>query len=148
MKHSFETFTGFCQKCDKKIAPDASFCHHCGECLVLREDLKPKIIPKNPAAAEQLYLSTTYLFMGWLFSLSLMLASVIFYHFYHQSSLLIVTGVLFFYVWIFLISKLDELASQINNRLSKLVYFGLLLPVIGTVLSYLKISKLIKSDLT
>jgi hypothetical protein len=147
MKHTFETFTGFCPKCDKKIALDASFCHHCGECLVLREHSENKKNPSNPAEIERLFESTTYLFIGWLFALSLVLASGIFYHFYHQSSFLIIAGVLFFYTWIFLISKLDELASQINSRFSKFVYLGLLIPVIGTIFSYLKISKVIKPEM-
>ena len=148
MRHTFETFTGFCPKCDKKIAPDASFCHHCGECLILREHIEGKKNPSNPAEIERLFESTTYLFIGWLFAFSLVIASGIFYHFYHQSSLLIITGVLFFYTWVFLISKLDELASQINGRLSKFIYLGLLIPVIGTIFSYLKISHIVKPEMS
>ncbi len=147
MSNTFKTFTGFCPKCDKQIAANASFCHHCGECLILREDFVNKIEPSDPAEIQQLFENATYLFMGWLFAFSLVIASGIFYHFYHQSSFLIGTGVLFFYAWIFLISKLDELASKINHKLSKIVYFGLLIPVIGTIFSYLKISNSIKPQI-
>ena len=147
MSNTFKTFTGFCPKCDKQIAANASFCHHCGECLILREDFVNKIEPSDPAEIQQLFESATYLFMGWLFAFSLVIASGIFYHFYHQSSFLIGTGVLFFYAWIFLISKLDELASKINHKLSKIVYFGLLIPVIGTIFSYIKISNSIKPQI-
>jgi len=147
MSIPYKTFTGFCPKCDKQIAANASFCHHCGECLILREDFVNKIEPSDPAEIQQLFENATYLFMGWLFAFSLVIASGIFYHFYHQSSFLIGTGVLFFYAWIFLISKLDELASKINHKLSKIVYFGLLIPVIGTIFSYLKISNSIKPQI-
>jgi hypothetical protein len=143
MSTPFKTFNGFCPKCDKQIAANASFCHHCGECLILREDSIDKSQPATAAEIQQLYKSATYLFMGWLFAFSLVIASGIFYHFYHQSSFLISTGVLFFYAWIFLISKLDELASKINKRLSKFVFLGLLIPVLGTIFTYLKISDLL-----
>ena len=115
--------------------------------MILREDFIDKSQPSNPAEIQELFESATYLFMGWLFAFSLVIASGIFYHFYHQTSFLIGTGVLFFYAWIFLISKLDELASKINHKLSKIVYFGLLIPVIGTIFSYLKISNLIKPEI-
>lgn len=147
MSNSFKTFTGYCPKCDKQIAANASFCHHCGECLILRQDFVNKIEPSDPAEIQQLFENATYLFMGWLFAFSLVIASGIYYHFYHQSSFLISTGVLFFYAWIFLISKLDELASKINHKLSKIVYFGLLIPVLGTIFSYLKISNSIKPQI-
>lgn len=143
MNYSMESFAGYCPQCDKKVAPDASFCHHCGRCLMLQEDEKKSVSTSalpTPAELEDALENTTYLFMAWLFTFSLTMASVIFQHFYHQSSFLIISGVLFFYTWIFFISKLDELAQLVNKKLSKLVYLSLLIPVVGTIFCYGKVS--------
>jgi len=148
MKRHIESFAGYCPNCDKKIAPDASFCHHCGHCLIKDEPTSQMVnsTPYDPEAINQAFVSTTNLYMLWFFTFSLVIASGIFYHFYHQSSPLIATGVIFFYCWIFLISKLDALANLLHKKSSVLVYAGLLLPVLGTIISYNKISSLVNDQ--
>lgn len=149
MSLTIETFTDFCPKCDKKIAPNASFCHFCGHCLIVKE---PSTKAKNRAALDlegikALFESTTNLFLLWLLEFSFFVVSGIFYKLYHLSSLIIITGVLFFYTWIFLTSKLDELAGQFDRKQSLYVYLRLLIPVVGTIISYYKVSKLAKTAL-
>lgn len=86
----------------------------------------------------------TKLYIFWLFLFCLVTASAIFNHFFHQSSLLIVTSVLFFYVWIFLISKLDKICVLCDQSQSKFIYLRLLIPVIGTIISFYKVSEIVK----
>ena len=147
MRSQIYSFDGYCPNCDQKIATDASFCQHCGTCLIGRKEQKPSVHEQSiidPLQLNQLFESTTNLFTMWLSVFLLTIASGIYYHFYHHSSPLIITGVIFFYTWIFLTSKMDELSLKVDSQISKLVYLGLLVPVLGTIFCYFRLSNAVK----
>jgi hypothetical protein len=66
-------------------------------------------------------------------------ATALIYHIYHSITPMIIGGVGFVYVWIFLIAKLDELAIAIKYTPKQIAYLSLLIPIIGTIICYQKV---------
>jgi hypothetical protein len=55
----------------------------------------------------------------------------------------VVSVVAFIYVWIFLTSKLDDLALKIQYRPRQIAFLSLLIPILGTLFCYQKLSTVV-----
>ena len=136
-----EQFTGFCRHCDKPVLDDAEFCHHCGKLLLtdISEEAQLEKAPANPEHLKALLKETNNLFFIWCCCISFMGATALIYYFYHSITPIIIGGVGFVYVWIFLIAKLDELAIAIRHTPKQIAYLSLLIPIVGTIFCYQRI---------
>lgn len=141
-----ENFSGYCQFCDKKVLDNAEFCHHCGHCLVSNSsDNKtlPILSINNPDFLKSALNETNNLFLIWCCCISFLGASGLIYFSYHSLSALVVSVVAFIYVWIFLTSKLDDLALKIQYRPRQIAFLSLLIPILGTLFCYQKLSTVV-----
>lgn len=144
-----EQFSGFCRHCDHPVIENAEFCHHCGKLLRVDISEVPTIegAPINPEQVRTLLKDTHHLFLIWCCSISFMGATAMIYFFYQSMTPIIIGGVGFFYVWIFLIAKLDELAIAIRHAPKQIAYLSLFIPVIGTIICYQKIDSAARTSI-
>ena len=96
------------------------------------------VLKKPPYEIAKFILDSIYIFNGWLIALTLLCLTIIFNFYLDGLQYLIAAALLFVYLWFMLIAKLDQLASSIGIK-SSAVYKSLLIPVIGTVVCYLKV---------
>lgn len=145
-----ENFRGYCPHCDKAIIDDADFCHHCGHCLiedVISSTPKNNLNAINPEYLKQSLKEANNLFLIWCCCISFLGASGLIYVAYQSVSAIIISTVALIYVWIFLTSKLDDLAIQLQYRPKQIAFFSLLIPFIGTIFCYQKLSSLVSQTL-
>ena len=132
-----------CPYCDKSTLEKADFCHHCGKSLFpdpahtqfLRAPLSTGVL--NTLAKE-----TSHLFLIWCCSISLLGAAALMNYFYHSISPIIIATVAFVYAQIFFTAKLDELSTATKYSPQPIAFISLLLPVIGTILCYQRLTQL------
>ena len=65
-----------------------------------------------------------------------MLLIMMFHRYIDVQIYVVITTFLFIYLWVLLLAKLDQLASRIEKIPHNLVYKSLLIPVLGTFVSY------------
>jgi hypothetical protein len=138
-----EQFTGFCSYCDKSTLEKTDYCHHCGKSLfpdpVHTQSLR---VPLSGTELNTLVKETTHLFLIWCCSISLLGAAALINYFYHSISPIIIATVGFVYAQIFFTAKLDELSTATKYSPQPIAFFSLLLPVLGTILCYQRLSNL------
>ena len=92
----------------------------------------------TPSEIAKFILDSSYIFNGWLVTLTLLCLTLIFNLYLDGLQYFIAAALLFLYLWFMLIAKLDQLASSIGIQ-SSAVYKSLLIPVIGTIVCYLNV---------
>jgi hypothetical protein len=92
----------------------------------------------TPSEIAKFILDSSYIFNGWLVTLTLLCLTLIFNLYLDGLQYFIAAALLFLYLWFILIAKLDQLASSIGIQ-SSAVYKSLLIPVIGTIVCYLNV---------
>ena len=136
-----EIFSGYCPKCDSALGKNASFCAKCGESLIdhaYRARLPEKL---SPEAIQLLHKETHQLFIVWLLAFLTCIASIVSLRFHEPISIPIVAVTIFVYTWVFLLAQMERLAIQVQYDLARLVYLSLLIPVIGTIYTFFRISQ-------
>jgi len=92
----------------------------------------------TPSEIAKFILDSSYIFNGWLVTLTLLCLTLIFNLYLDGLQYFIAAALLFLYLWFMLVAKLDQLASSIGIQ-SSAVYKSLLIPVIGTIVCYLNV---------
>ena len=92
----------------------------------------------TPSEIAKFILDSSYIFNGWLVTLTLLCLTLIFNLYLDGLQYFIAAALLFLYLWFMLVAKLDQLASSIGIKTSA-VYKSLLIPVIGTIVCYLNV---------
>lgn len=141
-----EIFSGYCPKCDSALGKNASFCSKCGKSLIdhtYRSRLPEKL---SLEATKKLYEETYQLFIVWLFSFALAIICVVSLRFHGLITIPIMAITVFIYIWVLVLAQMDKLACQTNQRLARLVYASLFIPVIGTIYTFFRISQITKNN--
>jgi hypothetical protein len=79
---------------------------------------------------------TELIFYAWVLSLVIFGWTGFTYKTYDTLTPLLIAGLLVSYIWIFLLVRLDQLASAVGKSPSTWVYSSLLLPVLGNCVSF------------
>jgi hypothetical protein len=140
-----EQFSGFCPSCDKSTLAKADYCHHCGKTLF--PDSSPSKAALSKTQLNSLVRETSNVFLIWCCCISLLGGAALVNHFYHSISPIIISAVAFVYAQIFFTAKLDELSSATNHRPQPIAFFSLLLPIVGSILCYQRLSHLAQLSL-
>jgi Ca2+/Na+ antiporter len=98
-------------------------------------NLGPAIKKQKNDLAELIKDSRNY-FHLWFANLVFMLLIMMFHRYIDVQIYVVITTFLFIYLWVLLLAKLDQLASRIEKIPHNLVYKSLLIPVLGTFVSY------------
>jgi hypothetical protein len=85
---------------------------------------------------SQYLMDTEFVFHAWLASLIALVAMIFVYRIYGILDVLLITGLLVAYIWVFLLVKLDQLASAVGKNPAFCVYSSLLLPLLGNFMSF------------
>ena len=93
-------------------------------------------IKKQKTDLEVLIEDSRNYFYLWFANLVFMLLIMMFHQYIDVQIYVVITTFLFIYLWVLLLAKLDQLASRIEKIPHNLVYKTLLLPVLGTFVSY------------
>jgi len=129
-------FNPVCPNCATTTMFGAAYCPHCGHGLV-RNDAPPPVKPAETAETIAQTLSDTqFVFHIWVASLALLLATGIVHKVYGILDMLLISGLLMFYIWAFLLVKLDQLANAVGKNPALCVYSSLLLPLLGNFISF------------
>jgi hypothetical protein len=148
LKSFAENFKGYCPNCDKPTNANANFCHRCGKCLI---DVSNDNQPSKKMSFSELNSclnETSNIFLLWLASFILVIVSGLISHFLHLNSFIIASTVVFIYLWIFLTSRLDQLAIEVNYQPKSIAYLSILFPVIGTIICFQKIENSARSSIS
>ncbi len=128
----------FCPECAKATLSGAAYCQHCGHDLS-KHAINSAVAIDTMETAESVtqHLSAAeFVFYLWLTSLAALgLASAV-YKIYNLLDLLLVALLFVAYIWVFLLVRLDQLASAIGKNPVSSVYSSLLLPLAGNFISY------------
>jgi hypothetical protein len=138
-----EQFSGFCPFCDKSTLEKADYCHHCGKSLLPYPALTQSLrTPFSAVALNALVKETSQVFLIWCCCISLLGAAALMNYFYHSIIPIIIATVAFVYAQIFFTAKLDELSTATKHSPQPIAFISLLLPVIGTILCYQRLTQL------
>jgi hypothetical protein len=138
-----EQFTGFCPYCDKSTLEKAEYCHHCGKSLFPDPAHTQSLrVPLSTAALNTLVKETSQVFLIWCCCISLLGSAALMNYFYHSFIPIIIATVAFVYAQIFFTAKLDELSTATKYSPQPIAFISLLLPVIGTILCYQRLTQL------
>lgn len=99
------------------------------------------VLQKQPNEIAKFILESRYIFNGWLAALILLLLTLIFNPYLNEVKYVITTAILFIYLWVMLLARLDQLATSIGIK-SSAVYKTLFFPVIGTIVCYRNIMRI------
>jgi hypothetical protein len=138
-----EQFSGFCPYCDKSTLKKAEYCHHCGKSLFPDSAHTQSLrAPLSSVALNTLVKETSQVFLIWCCCISLLGAAALINYFYHSIIPIIIATVAFVYAQIFFTAKLDELSTATKHSPQPIAFISLLLPVIGTILCYQRLTQL------
>lgn len=119
----------------------AAYCQHCGHGLA-RNDAPPPVLPLRVKPAEtaetitQTLTDTQFVFYVWVASLAVLATTSVVHKIYGMLDMLLIAGLLMFYIWAFLLVKLDQLANALGKNPALCVYSSLLLPLLGNFISF------------
>lgn len=138
-----EQFSGFCPFCDKSTLEKADYCHRCGKSLfpdpAHTQSLRTAF---SAVALNALVKETSQVFLIWCCCISLLGSAALMNYFYHSIIPIIIATVAFVYAQIFFTAKLDELSTATNYSPQPIAYISLLLPVIGSIFCYQRLTQL------
>ncbi len=129
-------FNPVCPNCATTTLFGAAYCPHCGHGLA-RNDTPPPVKPAETAETiAQTLTDTQFVFTIWVASLALLVMTGIVHKLYGMLDVLLISGLLMFYIWAFLLVKLDQLANAVGKNPAFWVYCSLLLPLMGNFISF------------
>jgi hypothetical protein len=140
-----DTFTEKCPYCKVSIEPNFRFCHKCGSCLILWPSTVSRDKPFTVDELKCHLKDADLFFMMWLSSVVLLGLSGLAYYMTASTSFIIAATAALIYSWAILVVKLDIIVDGLGKSSTKLVYLGILIPVIGTILSYANVVALSQS---